>query len=110
MHGSRSLIERFAGSLEDRDSVDMILLPPAPYLPLAVERLEGVEVKQEGRRGQIPLRDALDAGPGRQPRFNVVDVVRAGLRSHDGRGHRGVQAGAEPISAARSHLGAASEF
>ena len=44
MHGSRSLIERFAGSLEDRDGVDMILLPPAPYLPLAVERLEGVEV------------------------------------------------------------------
>lgn len=44
MHGSRSLIERFASSLEDRDGIDMILLPPAPYLPLAVERLEGVEV------------------------------------------------------------------
>lgn len=44
MHGSRSLIERFASSLEQRDGIDMILLPPAPYLPLAVGRLEGVEV------------------------------------------------------------------
>ena len=44
MHGSRSLIERFASSLEDRDGIDIILLPPASYLPLAVERLQGVEV------------------------------------------------------------------
>ena len=44
MHGSRSLVEKFACSLEDRDGVDAILFPPAVYLPLAVERLEGVQI------------------------------------------------------------------
>ena len=44
MHGSRSLIEKFACSLEDRDGVDVVLFPPALYLPLAVERLGGAEI------------------------------------------------------------------
>ena len=44
MHGSLSLIERFAGSLDPCDGVDVILFPPAPYLPLAVERLQGAQV------------------------------------------------------------------
>ena len=44
MHGSRSLVEEFGCSLEGRKGVDVIVFPPALYLPLAVERLEGAEV------------------------------------------------------------------
>ena len=44
MHGSRSLIGKFARSLEDRDGVDVILFPPSLYLPLAVECLKGVDI------------------------------------------------------------------
>ena len=44
MHGSRSRIEDFARSLEGRKGADVILFPPAVYLSLAVERLEGVQV------------------------------------------------------------------
>lgn len=44
MHGSRALIERFAGCLDDHDDVDVIVFPPALYLPLAVERLQGAEI------------------------------------------------------------------
>ena len=44
MHGSRSRIEDFARSLEGRERADVILFPPAVYLSLAVERLEGAQV------------------------------------------------------------------
>ena len=44
MHGSRSRIEAFARSLEGRESADVILFPPAVYLSIAVERLEGVQI------------------------------------------------------------------
>ena len=44
MHGSRALIERFAGCLDVRDGVDVIVFPPALYLPLAVERLQGAGI------------------------------------------------------------------
>ena len=44
MHGSRSLIEKFALCLDQRDGVDAMIFPSAPYLPLAVERLEGLEI------------------------------------------------------------------
>ena len=44
MHGSRTLIKRFAGSLDVCDGVDVIVFPPALYLPLAVERLQGAQI------------------------------------------------------------------
>ena len=44
MHGSRALIESFGESLDVRDGVDMIVFPPAPYLPLAVERLQCADI------------------------------------------------------------------
>ena len=44
MHGSRSRIEDFARSLEGCEGVDVVLFPPATYLSLAVERLEGVKI------------------------------------------------------------------
>lgn len=44
MHGSRSRIEEFARSVEGREGVDVVLFPPAAYLSLAVERLEGVQI------------------------------------------------------------------
>ena len=44
MHGSRALIESFEVSLDVRDGVDVVVFPPAPYLPLAVERLQGAEI------------------------------------------------------------------
>ncbi len=44
MHGSRSLVEEFGCSLEGRDGVDVIVFPPALYVPLAVERLEAAKV------------------------------------------------------------------
>ena len=44
MHGSRALIESFAGCLDVRDGVDVIVFPPSLYLPLAVGRLQGADI------------------------------------------------------------------
>ena len=70
MHGSRSRIEEFARSVEDRDGVDVILFPPAVYLSLAVERLESMQVgvqdvhpeKSGAYTGEIAAEMAADLG------------------------------------------------
>ena len=44
MHGSAALLSQFAECLQREERVETVLFPPAPYLPLARERLPGAKL------------------------------------------------------------------